>query len=226
PPVEPPVINIGDDVVVEGDTAAVTVTLSKASDQAVTVNFATADGTATVSGSDYDPATGTITFQPGQTESVVTVSTNEDNLNEPTEFLNVNLSDPTNATIGDGQGVVEIIDIYEEPTISIGDDTVTEGETASVVVSLSRAVEEAVTVDFVSADGTAIEVDGDYLGTSGTLTFAPGQTALNITVVTLDDALVESTENLLLNLSNASNATIADPQGVVTIQDNDNPPPE
>ncbi|MEP4149385.1 MAG: retention module-containing protein [Halioglobus sp.] len=221
---EPPVINIGDDVVIEGGTASVTVTLSKAWDEAVTVKFETADDTATVSGGDYDPATGTITFQPGQTELEVNVTTNEDNFDEPTEFLNVNLSDPINATIGDGQGQVEIIDIYEEPTITIGDQTVTEGETAVVTVTLSRAVEEPVTVDFVTADGTAIEFEGDYLGTEGTLTFAPGQTTLTVTVVTLEDDLVESTEDEFVMLSNADNAVIADPEGIVRIIDNDEPP--
>ncbi|MEP5566377.1 MAG: retention module-containing protein, partial [Halioglobus sp.] len=217
----PPVINIGDNVVIEGGTAEVTVTLDKASDKAVTVKFATADDTATVSGGDYNPANGTITFQPGQTSAVVTITTNEDNLREGSEFLDVNLSDPNNATIGDGQGQVEIIDIYEEPTITIGDQTVTEGETAVVTVTLSRAVDEPVTVDFVTADGTAIEFEGDYLGTEGTLTFAPGETTLTVTVVTLDDDLVESTEDEFVMLSNADNATIADPEGIVSIIDND-----
>ena len=86
-----------------------------------------------------------------------------------------------------------------------------EGDQAEVVVSLSRPADQAVSVDFVSADGTAIEVTGDYVGTSGTLTFQPGETDLTITVITLDDQVVEPSENLFLRLSNASNASIADP---------------
>ncbi|RLQ20952.1 retention module-containing protein, partial [Seongchinamella sediminis] len=225
PAPELPVINIGDDVVIEGNTAEVTIALDKTWSEAVQVDFVTSDGTAvaSVDGGDYDPKSGMVTIPAGSTSVVVTFVTNEDNLREPTEFFNVTLNNAVNAVIGDGDGIVEIIDIYEEPTISIGDQTVVEGQTAEVLVSLSRAAEEPVTVDFVSADGTAIEVNGDYLGTSGTLIFAPGQTELTINVITLDDSLEEPTENMLLNLSNASNAVIADPQGVVTIVDNDEP---
>ncbi|TDG15253.1 retention module-containing protein, partial [Seongchinamella unica] len=227
PPPVLPVINIGDDVVVEGNTAEVTISLDKTWSEDVQVDFITSDGTAVASvlGGDYDAKSGMVTIPAGSTSVVVTFVTNEDNLREPTEFFNVTLNNAVNAVIGDGDGIVEIIDVYQEPTISIGDDIVVEGETASVTVSLSRAVEEAVTVDFVSADGTALVVDGDYLGTSGTLTFQPGQTALNVTVVTLDDAAEEPTENMFINLSNASNAVIADSQGEVTIIDNDDPPP-
>ncbi|WP_156507753.1 retention module-containing protein, partial [Halioglobus sp. HI00S01] len=231
PVVEPPVvetlpeISIGDDVVIEGGTAQVVVSIDKPWDEPISVAFETEDDTATVIGGDYDPETATITFAPGVTELVILVSTNEDNIREGSEFFNVNLSDPVNATIADGEGVVEIIDVYEDPTITIGDDIVVEGDTAQLVVSLSRAIEEEVTVDFVSADGTAIEVNGDYLGTSGTLTFAPGDTELVINVVTLDDAEDEASENMFIDLSNPTNAEIEDPQGRVTIRDNDSPPP-
>ncbi|QFU76901.1 retention module-containing protein [Halioglobus maricola] len=227
PPLEPPIevvlpeINIGDDVVIEGDTAQVVVSLDKPWDEPITVSFETADDTATVVGGDYDPETGTITFEPGVTELVILISTNQDNIKEGSEFFDVNLSDPVNATIGDGEGVVEIIDLYDEPTISITDDEVIEGATGTLIVSLSRAVEEEVTVDFVSADGTAIEVNGDYLGTSGTLTFAPGETELIINVITIDDTVDEPTEFMVVNLSNAENAQIADPQGQVIIRDNE-----
>ncbi|PLW86025.1 hypothetical protein C0029_06110 [Halioglobus japonicus] len=229
PVVEPPVvealpeISVGDDVVIEGGTAQVVVSIDKPWDEPISVAFETEDDTATVIGGDYDPETGTITFAPGVTELVILVSTNEDNIREGSEFFNVNLSDPVNATIADGEGVVEIVDVYEDPTITIGDDVVVEGDTAQLVVSLSRAVEEEVTVDFVSADGTAIEVNGDYLGTSGTLTFAPGETELVINVVTLDDAEDEASENMFIDLSNPTNAEIEDPQGRVTIRDNEVP---
>ena len=63
----------------------------------------------------------------------------------------------------------------------------------------------AVTVDYSTADGTAL-AGSDYVAVSGTLTFAPGQTAMTIIVPTLDDNVVEPTETFTLNLSNAVGA--------------------
>ncbi|WP_206046935.1 Ig-like domain-containing protein [Mangrovimicrobium sediminis] len=97
-------------MVLEGDVAQVTVTLSKASAEPVTVEFVTVDGTATVIGGDYDPLTGTITFAPGVTEVIIQIQTNVDDLEEPDEQFFIDLSNATNATIADPQGVVTIID--------------------------------------------------------------------------------------------------------------------
>ena len=103
-----PSLTIGDVTVTEGhagtQSATFTVTLSAASDQPVTVAYATADGTATA-GSDYQAASGTLTFAPGETSKTITVLVNGDRLGEPNETFLVNLSGPTNATIADGQGV-------------------------------------------------------------------------------------------------------------------------
>src|SRR5262249_25165472 len=78
------------------------VTLSVASDQAVTVNFTTAAGSATA-GSDYQATSGVLTFAPGETSKMVTVLINGDRLAEPDENFYVNLSSPTNAVVIDGQ---------------------------------------------------------------------------------------------------------------------------
>ncbi len=87
-----PVIRINDVTVTEGQTAKLTLSLSGPSDQPVSVQFATADGSATVVGGDYDAETGTITFAPGQTTATVLIQTNDDNLEEATERFLVNLS--------------------------------------------------------------------------------------------------------------------------------------
>ncbi|HAN29910.1 MAG TPA: hypothetical protein DCP75_19760, partial [Haliea salexigens] len=68
-----PVISINDVTVTEGQTAQVTLSLSGPSDQPVSVQFATADDSATVIGGDYDPASGTVTFAPGTTTATVLV---------------------------------------------------------------------------------------------------------------------------------------------------------
>jgi hypothetical protein len=105
----PPVtISIGDVSVAEGNSgtanAVFTVSLSGVASVPVAVDFATADGTA-VAGSDYAAAAGTLTFTPGQTSKAITVLVNGDTAVEPDETFFVNLSNPSGATIADGQGV-------------------------------------------------------------------------------------------------------------------------
>lgn len=80
-----------------------TVTLSPASAQTVTVDYATSDGTATA-GSDYTATSGTVTFTPGQTSRTVTVTVLNETLVEPDETVILTLSNPSNATIGDATG--------------------------------------------------------------------------------------------------------------------------
>ncbi|TXS88886.1 hypothetical protein FV139_21005, partial [Parahaliea maris] len=217
-------ISIDDVTVVEGDTATLTVTLSGASDTPVTVQFDSLDDTATVEGGDYDPDTGTITFAPGTTEVTISFATNEDDLQEGTEQFLVNLSNASGATIADGQGVVTIVDDFT-PFITINDVVVTEGETAEVTLTLSAAVGEPVTVQFASADDTATVLGGDYDPNSGTITFPAGTTEVTVLFGTNTDDIEEVTEQFFVNLSNATNATIADPQGIVQIVDGTEPPP-
>ena len=85
-------------------TALFFVVLSSQTDQTVTVNFATADGTANA-GSDYVANSGTLTFNPGETSRALQVTVNSDALVEGNETFFVNLTAPSNATIADAQGV-------------------------------------------------------------------------------------------------------------------------
>ena len=95
--------------------------------------------------------------------------------------------------------------------ISVADATVQEGAGAQLdfVVSLSRAATGTVTVDYLTRDGTAI-AGQDYTATSGTLTFAAGETTGTVAVPVLDDAHDEGSETMKLKLSNASGARITD----------------
>ncbi|KGE03119.1 retention module-containing protein [Pseudohaliea rubra] len=227
PPPELPTFAITDVTVVEGDLAEVTVTLSSTSENTVTVSFASSDGTATAVSGDYDPASGTLTFAPGVTEQTILVQTNPDDLEEGTEFLNLELTGPTNAVIGDGNGIVEITDDFTPvpPTISIDEVTVAEGDVAELTLTLSAASGEAVSVDFATADDTATVIGGDYDPETGTVTFAPGTTTATVLVQTNTDELLEATERGFVNLSNPVNATLDNDQGIFNIVDGNEPPP-
>jgi Calx-beta domain len=205
-----------------GTTAFVfTVRLSAASNQAVSVNYATADDTATA-GSDYQVASGTLTIPAGQTTGTITVLVNGDRIGEANETFFVNLSNPTNATIAAGTGVGTIVD--DEPRISIGDRTVTEGNTGSTsatfTVILSAAYDVNVSVNYATADGTAT-AGSDYQAASGTLTIPAGQTSGTIIVLVNGDRLGEPNESFVVNLSAPTYGVITDGQGAGTIVDDE-----
>jgi Glycosyl hydrolase family 9/Calx-beta domain/Cellulose binding domain len=112
----------------------------------------------------------------------------------------------------------------ELPKLSVNDITVKEGDTgnnaATFKVELSEPSQEKVVVKYATDNGTAI-AGSDYKATSGTLTFAPGETSKTIDVPILGDKSVESNEKFTLNLSNPTKAAIANGKGIATIQDND-----
>jgi hypothetical protein len=223
----PPTLSIGDVTVTEGNGGAVnatfTVSLSAAHSQTVTVQFSTADGSATA-GSDYVATSGALTFAPGETSQAITVAVLGDRLPEPNETFFVNLSSPTNAGLGDDRGVGTILD--DEPRLSINDVTKREGRSGTTLfvftVSLSVAYDQPVTVNFATANGTAT-AGSDYQAGNGTLTFQPGQTTATITIVVYGDKKKEADEYFSLNLFGASNnALIVDDAGVGWILNDDN----
>ena len=189
----------------------------------MTVNYATANNT-TITASDFAANSGSVTFAPGETTKTITVEVTGDTLDESSETYFVNLSNAANATIADSRGVGTITDNDPAPTLSIADVTITEGNsgvtTATFTVTLSAASGLAVTVRNATANNTAI-ASGDYTATSGTLTFAAGVTTKTFTVTIKGDVLDELDETFFVNLSSATNATIADAQALGTIMDDD-----
>ena len=225
----PPTLSINDATVTEGETAEAlfTVTLSAPSTDAVTVGYATADGTA-MSGDDYTTANGTLTIDAGKRFGMIGVTVLDDATVEQAETFTLTLSGAVNATIEGAEGTGTIIDDDEPapPTLSINDATVTEGETAEALftVTLSAPSTDAVTVDYATADGTAMSGD-DYTTANGTLTIDAGKRFGMIGVTVLDDATVEQAETFTLTLSGAVNATIEGAEGTGTIIDDDEPAP-
>lgn len=110
------------------------------------------------------------------------------------------------------------------PAITINDLAVEEGhsgQTALVfTVTLSKASNKPVSVNYATADGTA-EAGSDYVAKAGTLTFAPGEKVKTITVLVNGDTEIEAHERFTVNLSGAKNASIADAQGVGSVYNDD-----
>ena len=110
------------------------------------------------------------------------------------------------------------------PGLSVADAQAEEaaGATVDFAVTLGRAFTSAVTVDYATSDGIAA-AGSDYTSTSGTLTFAPGETLKTVSVAVLDDSHDEGAETFTLTLSNpqGGNAWLSDASAVGTIANTD-----
>ena len=106
--------------------------------------------------------------------------------------------------------------------ISVADARVDEngGAPLAFAVTLSRAASSTVTVDYATADGSA-QAGSDYTATSGTLTFAAGDTEETVEVSVLDDSHDEGGETMTLRLSNPSEGRLADAEATGTIENTD-----
>lgn len=194
-----------------------TVTLSEAQVEAVTVDFATEDGTATLADGDYLAASGTLTFAPGELEKEILVSAVGDFRGEGDETFSVKLLAPSAGhdlgAVSTGVGTIADDD---RPSISIGGANGLENgavpadpSTLSFLVSLAHASDEQITVQVTSADQTAAVADGDYTAVSELLTFAPGETTKTVTVTLGKDTKYEADETFRLLLSSPVNASLS-----------------
>ena len=194
--------------------------------------YSTSDGTATVANNDYVPTSGTLTFAAGaQTPltQLVTVLINGDTAIEPNETFNLVLSSPTNATVGGDPGVATILNddgahiaFSAVPSQNEGNS----GTTPFVFTVTIGTVDplQTITVAYTTADGSATAADGDYVATSGTLTFLPNELTHDITVLVNGDTTFETDETFQVLLSNPTNATLDQASGTGTILNDDAAP--
>jgi hypothetical protein len=231
---DPPVVSIIPDTDVaenhmtpSGPEVITRLVLSRPSDTPVQVRVRTADVTA-LGTFDYVELDRLIEIPAGQTSVEVSTFLMNDTLDEPDETYVINLSGAVGATIGDGQVEVRVIDDDDPPVVSIEDVTVREDNLIptshgfKVKVTLSKPSSAPVTVAVTPADGNA-RGGSDYLTAIPGVTFQPGETVRETTVLLIDDDLVEGNETFFLNLSDPVGATIGDGQGLVTIVDDDEP---
>jgi subtilisin family serine protease len=197
--------------------------LTAASNQPVTVRFATSNGTATA-GIDYLATSGTLTFAPGEVSKLLPISLLADTRYENDETFSLNLSGATGAVITKPMVQGTILNDDARPSLRIADVSVRELASGSADVAfqltLSAASDLPVTVNFTTANGTA-GAGSDYGAVAGSITIPAGVRTATIYVPVLGDTALEPDETFFLNLSNAVNATIADAQGAGKILNDD-----
>ena len=194
------------------------------------VNVAVTGGSA-MSGLDYLPPAGSITFTSGLAAKTFTIDIVNDHDGEPNETVALGITGATGAFVGaQAAAVLTITD--NEPTIQWSAATYAATEPANtsaapvpltITVKRSGLLSFPSTVDYAITDGTAT-ADSDYqvAPMTGTLSFAAGQAAQTITILVLPDTVHEGDETILLALGNATGARLGTPStAVATIRDND-----
>jgi Leucine-rich repeat (LRR) protein/ribosomal protein L35AE/L33A len=216
-----------------GGSVEITVTRINGSDGAISVDYATSDGTA-MAGEDYGASSGTLNWSHGDaSDKTFTVDILDDTIFEDDdETFNLTLTNATGgATIGEPRtAVVTIIDNDEPGTVQFSSATYSVGEgDGAVTITVTRVggSDGAISVDYATSDGTAMAGE-DYGASSGTLNWSHGDASdKTFTVDILDDTIFEDDdETFNLTLTNATGgATIGDPStAVVTIIDDDKKP--
>ena len=183
--------------------ATVTVTRTGSSDNQVTVQYATSDGSASA-GTDYTGTSGTLTFAAGVTSQTIIVPILDDGASDSTDqTVNLSLSTPGGgATLASPSAATLTIQETSFGTLafSTASSSIAEAATsATVTVTLTGGGDGQVTVQYATSDGSASAAT-DYTGTSGTLTFAASVTSQTFIVPILDDGAADNTDQTV-NLS-------------------------
>ncbi|MFA5974316.1 MAG: Ig-like domain-containing protein, partial [Lentimicrobiaceae bacterium] len=212
--------------------ATFTVTLTGNIQDALTVDYASADGTAMQPG-DYTTSAGTVTFPAGSVSGAtqtITVPIINDLVSEPTETYTVNLSNiisTGSASKSDASGLGTILD-DDAVTLALSGFTVTEingTQTENFVVTLNIPAQEDIVITFTTANVTATS-GSDYTGqTTVSYTIPAGSTTFNIPVDILGDLISEPTETftgtIAISNANGQNVSIATGIATATILDDD-----
>ncbi|APG64219.1 hypothetical protein LPB136_02035 [Tenacibaculum todarodis] len=213
-------IVIGSVIVTEGTDAVATVPVSITNPSVFpTIISLTYDNGSTEGAADYVATTVTVTIPAGQTTTNVNIQIVDDSTHEPTETFTLSGTSPT-ATSG-APGSVTINDDDAVPTLTIGNDTVTEGDAISIPVTLSNPSSENTVVTITYDNGTT-QGASDYVATTVSVTINAGDTQVLIPISTQEDTTNEPTESFTINGSvtsgNTSNTTAS---GIGTINDDD-----
>ena len=197
----------------------------------LTVDYATVDGTA-IGGQDYTAASGTLTFNVGETSKTIQIPIVDDATTEPDENFTVVLRNtPTLEALGAPSTLlVTLQDHSTTPMVFVTDVVVVEGNTGTTqavfTINLTAATGRAVGGNFATANfsafgGSKCDPGVDYVTNSGTFSFQPGSTTFTVPVTICGDTNAEANETYRVNLSNLSGATVLQGIAIGTIFNDD-----
>ena len=212
------------------------VLLERASGKRITVDYSTRDNTAKSRAEsrnhddDYTATMGTVTFEPGNTRAMVNIEIKGDAFAELEETFSVGLSSATNVTIVDDTGIATIQDASRLPIIVVEaispDDRVWENavdvriffslnhpDDTGLIVSGRETTFNYKIVEYTPAPGSnereAIRGTDYLLPAIGSITFAPGETMVQLHIAIVNDTLDEPIERLTIHFDSTVNATFS-----------------
>ena len=197
--------------------------------KAVSVRYATQDGSAVARSGDYDAIADVLTLDPGQTVATVDVTIHGDTDGEPDEVFYLALSEPVGVTLAAPRVVGMIRDDDGTapgvgPEISIRDATVAEGNSGRpelrFELNLSNAAARIVTVKYDTADGRATAGE-DYRAASGELRFPVGTTSLVLPLLAIGDLETEGDEDFVVQLADPVGGSLGRDKAYGLILDDD-----
>lgn len=234
-------------IAIEGNGAAIiTVERSRGEAGTVSVSYSTANGTATA-GQDYTPASGTLTWGPGdESRRTITIPILDDASSEGSETVLLSLSNPTGGAVLDDERGTAVLRIVENGNGGDDDDDddggnggsrpgtfkldersfqVIEGTgAATVIVERSRGERGAVSVEYTTESLSATAGE-DFTAVSGTLTWSAGDgRSKTFQIPVQDDNAQEGNETIRVVLRNPTGGAILDSErstSTVTILDDD-----
>ena len=199
-----PTVNINNVTTTAGSTVNFVATLSQATTQALTFNYATGGGTA-VSGTDYTASSGTATIAASATTFTFPVTTF---LSGAGKTFNLTLSSFVNVIGGTTVGTATL-----QSTVTVNNLTAIAGSPAPVVISLNTASSVDVTFAYTTNNGTAT-AGTDYTTTAGNATILAGATSTTINVT---NAASSAGKNFTLTISSLVNATMGTATGTISM---------
>ena len=178
------------------------------------------EGITATPGEDFTAAAGTVTIPAGQVSAGFSIDLQDDQFDEPSEFIRIRLSNPINAGLLNSLAIVTILD-NDQTVLSIGSVKLseTEGE-LEIPISLSTPSQHTVSVSLNTIPRTATE-GRDFEPLPDEVHFQPGQVFALARTALIDDSQFERTEDFVVQLLNPTNAGIAVGTGRITIYDNE-----
>jgi regulation of enolase protein 1 (concanavalin A-like superfamily) len=180
-------------------------------------------------GIDYTLAPGLLTFAPGSTTQNIPLAINNDTAPESDEAVMIVLRNATGARLGGSQFAYVVVDDDAPPAVpyvgfaATNSSALEASGTALVPVSLSVPATAAATVEYALTSGSALGGD-DFIVATGFLIFNPGDSVRHIAVTLLDDVLMETSETILISLSNPVGLSFSTVTNhTLTILDDDSP---
>ncbi|MDM8561565.1 Calx-beta domain-containing protein [Candidatus Parabeggiatoa sp. HSG14] len=218
-----------------GVSITISVTRTGGGDGAISVDYATSDGSATTADSDYTSVSDTLNWIDAETtdKTFIVNITNDSNF-EGDENFQITLSNPTGgAGLGTSNPATVTITNDDPPPPSPGTlqfsttayNVSENGTSLTIAVTRTGGSDGAISVDYATSDGLATTADSDYSSVSNTLNWIDTETTDKTFIINItDDSNFEGDENFQITLSNPTGGTSVGTPATVTILDDEIPP--